>query len=54
MRGKRCGLIIAAVSSMAIGSTADGGEATLKVADAWVPVTDKVGADVPLPLDRTQ
>lgn len=48
MRGKRCALIIAAVSSMAIGSTAYGGEATLKVVDAWVPVTDKVGADVPL------
>jgi hypothetical protein len=48
MRGKRCALIIAAVSSMTIGSTAYGGEATLKVVDAWVPVTDKVGADVPL------
>jgi periplasmic copper chaperone A len=48
MRGKRCALIIAAASSMAIGSTAHGGEATLKVVDAWVPVTGKVGVDVPL------
>ncbi|HEY7845094.1 MAG TPA: copper chaperone PCu(A)C [Bradyrhizobium sp.] len=48
MRCNGCRLIIAAVSWMAIGSTAHSGEGTLKVAEAWVPVTDKVGADVPL------
>jgi copper(I)-binding protein len=47
MRGKACGVIVAAIV-MAIGSMAHGGEATLKVADAWVPTTEKVGADVPL------
>ena len=41
-------LIIVAVSWMASGSMARGGEETLKVVDAWVPVTDKVGADTPL------
>jgi periplasmic copper chaperone A len=29
---------------------AKGGEAALKVADAWVPAADKVGVDVPLGL----
>ena len=47
MWGVACGSI-AAVAWMAIGSLAHGGEATLKVADARVPATDKVGADVPL------
>ncbi len=42
------GLIIAAVSWMTSGSMALGGEETLKVIDAWVPATDRVGADVPL------
>jgi periplasmic copper chaperone A len=47
MRSMACGFV-AVVSWIAIGSMAHGGEAALKVADAWVPVTDKVGADVPL------
>jgi periplasmic copper chaperone A len=47
MRGKACGVIVAVIA-MAIGSVAHGGEAALKVADAWVPTTEKVGADVPL------
>jgi copper(I)-binding protein len=47
MRGEACGVIVAVIA-MAIGSMAAGGEAALKVADAWVPVADKVGADVPL------
>lgn len=47
MRGEACGLIIAAVSWMASGPLALGGEQTLKVSEAWVPVTDR-GADVPL------
>ena len=47
MRGKACGVIVAVVA-MAIGPMAHGGEAALKVADAWVPTTEKVGADVPL------
>jgi periplasmic copper chaperone A len=47
MRGKACGVIVALIA-MAIGAMAHGGEATLKVADAWVPMTEKVGADVPL------
>ena len=49
MRGKTCGVIVAVVA-MAIGSMAHGGEAALKLADAWVPTTEKVGADVPLSL----
>jgi len=48
MGGKVSGLIAAALSWMLSGSIALGGEGTLKVADAWVPATDKVGADVPL------
>jgi copper(I)-binding protein len=48
MRGNACGLIIAAASWMASSSIAHGGEKALEVAEAWVPVTDKVGADVPL------
>ena len=47
MRDMACGSI-AVVVSMAIGSLAHGGEAALKVADAWVPAAEKVGADVPL------
>jgi len=47
MRGKACGVIVALIA-MAIGSVAYGGEAALKVADAWVPTTERVGADVPL------
>jgi copper(I)-binding protein len=42
------GLIIAAVSWLASSPMAHGGEEALRVVDAWVPVTDKVGADVPL------
>ncbi len=48
IRAAACGLIIVAVSWMASGSMARGGEETLHVVDAWVPTTDKVGADVPL------
>ena len=48
MRRKAFGLMIAAVSWTAYGSIARGGEAMLKVADAWVPVTDRAGSDVPL------
>jgi periplasmic copper chaperone A len=47
MRGKTCAVIVALIA-MAIGEMAHGGEAALKVADAWVPTTEKVGADVPL------
>jgi periplasmic copper chaperone A len=47
MRGKTCAVIVALIA-MAIGSVAHSGEATLKVADAWVPTTEKVGGDVPL------
>ena len=42
------GLIIVAVGWMASGSMVRGGEETLKVVDAWVPATEKVGGDVPL------
>lgn len=49
MRGKTCGVIVAVIA-MAIGSMAHSGEAALKLADAWVPTTEKVGADVPLSL----
>jgi|SRR6185437_13792280 copper(I)-binding protein len=48
MRRSVCGLVIAAMSLLVSGSIADGGEGTLKVAEAWIPVTEKVGADVPL------
>jgi hypothetical protein len=48
MRCSGCGLIIAAVSSMAIGSLVHGSEATLKVTEGRVPATEKVGVDVPL------
>jgi copper(I)-binding protein len=41
------GLIMIATSLLASGATAHG-EATLYVIDAWVPVTDRVGSDVPL------
>jgi hypothetical protein len=47
MRGKACGVIVAVIA-MAIDSMAHGGEAALKVADAWVPTTERAGADVPL------
>jgi copper(I)-binding protein len=47
MRGKACGVIVAVVA-MAIVPMANGGEAALKVAGAWVPAADKVGVDVPL------
>jgi periplasmic copper chaperone A len=47
-RAAACGLIVVAVSWMANGSMARGGEEMLKVVDAWVPATDKVGVDVPL------
>src|SRR5262245_62052364 len=40
------GLILVALSWMASGSVARAGEATLKVVEAWVPATDKVGGDV--------
>lgn len=42
-----CGLIMTATSFLTSGATARGEEA-LHVVDAWVPVTDKVGSDVPL------
>lgn len=48
MRRETFGLIIAAVSWMANGSVACGGEAVLTVADAWVPASDRAGTDVPL------
>ncbi len=47
MRGHTCGVIVAVIA-MAIGTMAHGGEAALKIADAWVPAADKLGADVPL------
>lgn len=46
MRGTACGFI-AVASWMAIGA-ACAGEPALKVAEAWVPATASVGADVPL------
>ena len=49
MREKTCAVIVALIA-MAIGSMAHGGEATLKVADAWVPTAEKIGVDVPLSL----
>jgi hypothetical protein len=49
MRGKTCRVIVAVVA-IAIGSVAYGGEAALKLANAWVPTTEEVGADVPLSL----
>ena len=49
MREKTCTVMIAAVA-MAIGSVAHGGEAALKLADAWVPTAEEVGVDVPLSL----
>jgi copper(I)-binding protein len=42
------GLAIVALGWMASGSMALGGEEGLKIIDAWVPATDKVGTDVPL------
>ena len=55
MRGNTCAVIVA-ISAMALGSMAHGGDATLKVADAlrvadaWVPTAEKVGVDIPLSL----
>jgi periplasmic copper chaperone A len=48
MRGRVTCRFIAAVSWMAVGSMAHAGEVTLKVAEAWVPVAEKAGGDVPL------
>jgi len=48
MRANACVSILAAVGWVASGSTARGGEKALDVVEAWVPVTEKVGADVPL------
>jgi periplasmic copper chaperone A len=42
------GLIIIAFSWIASGSISHAGEEGLKIVDAWVPATEKVGADVPL------
>jgi len=47
MRRMACGFI-AVVSWITIGSIAHCGQAALRVVEAWVPVTDKVGTDVPL------
>ena len=47
MRGKTCRVLVALIA-MAIGAVAYGGEAALKVVDAWVPATEKIGADAPL------
>jgi periplasmic copper chaperone A len=48
MQAAARGLVIVALSWTASGSVALGGEEGLKVVDAWVPATDKVGTDVPL------
>jgi periplasmic copper chaperone A len=48
MRGRAGELIIAALSWMASGTIALSDGNTLRVAEAWVPATDKTGADVPL------
>jgi copper(I)-binding protein len=48
IRAGACGLIIVALSWIAGGSVALGGEGMLKVVEAWVPAMDKVGGDVPL------
>jgi periplasmic copper chaperone A len=40
--------IVAAASWIAIGALVHGGEQKLTVVEAWVPVADKVGSDVPL------
>jgi periplasmic copper chaperone A len=42
------GLLVAAAGWPASSSIAHGGEAALRVLDAWVPAADKVGSDVPL------
>src|SRR6202000_1808598 len=53
MRGNTCAVIVA-ISAMALGSMAHGGDAALKVADAlrvadaWVPTAEKGGVDIPL------
>jgi copper(I)-binding protein len=41
-------LAIAAAGWIVIGSTAHSSEATLRVTEAWVSATDKVGSDIPL------
>jgi len=43
-----CALMIAVLGSIASSSIAHGAAATLQVSEAWVPVADKVGSDVPL------
>jgi periplasmic copper chaperone A len=43
-----CGAITVAAAWTVNGSIAHGGVGTLKIVDAWVPATDRVGADVPL------
>jgi len=48
MRGEAFGFVIAAVSWVASGAVVHGGGKALEVADAWVPVAEKAGADVPL------
>jgi len=48
MRGNADVLIIAALSLLMSCSVALGQSEALKVAEAWVPATDKIGADVPL------
>lgn len=48
MRGEAFGFVIASVSWMASGAVAQGGGKALEVVDAWVPVAEKLGADVPL------
>jgi copper(I)-binding protein len=45
---RREALMIAAMSLLASGWIAHSGEAALEVGEAWVPVTDKVGSDIPL------
>jgi periplasmic copper chaperone A len=47
LRGDICAFI-AVMSWMAIGSTVHGADATLKVVEAWVPISDSVGSDIPL------
>jgi periplasmic copper chaperone A len=48
MRGTMTCGFIAAMSWMAASLVAHAGEGALKVAEAWVPASEKVGGDVPL------
>ncbi|WP_407175861.1 copper chaperone PCu(A)C [Bradyrhizobium sp. STM 3562] len=41
-------LLIAAVALMASRSISLAGDEALRIVDAWVPATDRIGADVPL------